>query len=426
MGVRGEHEDGRGRVERAVVGGALDLILYAGKGGVGKTTVAAATAQHLAESGCRTLLVSVDPAHSLADVLQLPSGVLAPAAEDSAPTEVSSHLFALELDARAEVQQHWARIHDYLERLFVHQGVDAGVASELATLPGAYELAALLAVDRELSSDAWDLVVLDCAPTASALRMTTLPDVTRGMLRVVLGALRGMAGVAHPLAERLWAAPLPDALALESVESLLYQRLTALRQRLVAPSTAVRLVVTPERLGLDEARRAYTDLCLFELGVDAVVINRVLSEVDCDTDVFLGELARAQGEVLREIEEAFPELAILQAPLLDAEATGAERLRALGRALFSDTGAAAWLSSATAGLRFGGPAECPTLCLPLPGVQAEALDLVRVGDALILTTPRRRRAIPLPRRLARRPLAQARLEGGMLEVAFGPAPEPAR
>ena len=105
---------------------------------------------------------------------------------------------------------------------------------------------------------------------------------------------------------------------------------------------------------------------------------------------------------------------------------GAERLRALGRALFSDTGAAAWLSSATAGLRFGGPAECPTLCLPLPGVQAEALDLVRVGDALILTTPRRRRAIPLPRRLARRPLAQARLEGGMLEVAFGPAPEPAR
>ena len=433
--ARVNHDRPRERGELAQELEDLDLVLYTGKGGVGKTTTAAATALRSAELGRRTLVVSADPAHSLGDVLQRPlaSRELAEALEpdfdgaDLSSTralpavEVTSKLFALELDARPLVRRHWARIHDYLAKLFTHHGIDAGIASELATLPGAFELAVLLAVDRAVTSAEYDLVVVDLAPTASALRMTTLPDVARGMLKVVLGALRGASGIAGPLAQRMIAAPLPDADVFESVQSLLYRNLTSLRRRLVAPSTAVRLVVTPERMVIDEARRAYTDLCLFELSVDAVVINRVLEDVagaEPQTP-FLREMFAAQTECMAEIATCFAPLPTLQAPFCEDELVGPARLALLAEAMFGDRAPGGRLAPAHANLRFEGHADAPTLCLAMPGVAPGDLEVVKVDGDLIITTPRRRRSIPLPRRVARLSLLSARLEAGQLEVAFG-------
>jgi len=405
----------------------LGLVLYTGKGGVGKTTTAAATALRSAELGQRTLVVSADPAHSLGDVLQrrLASRELAEELADRgalAPlpaVEVTSKLFALELDARPLVRQHWARIHDYLAKLFRHHGIDASIASELATLPGAFELAVLLAVDRAVESGEYDLVVVDLAPTASALRMTTLPDVARGMLRVVLGALRGVSGIAGPLAQRMISAPLPDADVFESVQSLLYRNLTSLRRRLVAPSTAVRLVVTPERMVIDEARRAYTDLCLFEMSVDAVVTNRVFPDVAEEDTPFLREMLKAQAECMAELASCFAPLPILQAPFCEDELVGPVRLASLGEAIFGDRPPGVRLAPAHANLRFEGDADAPTLYLAMPGVAPEELDVVKVEGDLVVTTQRRRRSVPLPRRVARLSLVSARLEAGQLAVAFG-------
>jgi arsenite-transporting ATPase len=406
----------------------LDLVLYTGKGGVGKTTTAAATALRSAELGQRTLIVSADPAHSLRDVLgpdcpplalthALDAGSLREAAALD-PYEVSGKLFAVELDARVEVRRHWERIHRYLAKLFAHHGIEESVAADLATLPGAFELATLLAVDRAAASGAYDLVVVDCAPSASALRMSTLPEVARGMLRVLLGVLRKVSGVALPVAARVVDAPLPDAEVLGSIESLLYQNLSALRRRLAADSTAVRLVVTPEQMVIDEAARTYTDLCLFQVGCDAIVVNRVLPEVAAE-EPFFRELLRSQTQRLAEIEARFAPLPVLHAPLYEEEVTGLERLTELGQLLFGDTSPRARRSRPREGLRFGGEPDAPVLRLPLPGTRPDELDVAKVGGELVVTTPRRRRSIPLPRRIARLDLRGARLEAGQLEVRFG-------
>jgi arsenite-transporting ATPase len=390
------------------------LVFYTGKGGVGKTTTAAATAAWAAARGTRTLVLSADPAHSLGDVLATRLG--------PEPREVAPRLHALEVDASAEMERHWGAIREYLERLFRHQGIEAVVAEELALLPGAEETAALLAVEGHARGGRFDLVVVDCAPTGSTLRLVTLPEVATTALRVALRVQRALAAVVSPIARALVSLPLPDADVFRDAERLLYERLAQVRSLLLEAATSVRLVVTPERLVIDEAIRAHTDLCLFELACDAVVMNRLLPPEVAAED-FFGDWARVQEERCAEVADAFAPLPLLRAALARDEVVGVEALAAHGASLFGGGDPGARLCRAPR-LRFGRRPDASgafRVELPLPHARRGALDVAKLDDRILVRSGALRRAIPLPRRLARLALAGARLEGERLVVRLGPA-----
>lgn len=385
----------------------MRLLLYTGKGGVGKTTTAAATAARCADLGLRALVLSADPAHSLGDVLDRELG--------PEPRRVADGLMAVELDAGSELERHWGRVRDYLVTLFRYQGIEDTVSEELALLPGAEELTTLLAVERLARSRRYDVVVVDCAPTDSTLRLVSLPDATRGALRLLLRMQRAIAGIATPLAGALVPVPLPDSDVFRDAEELLFKRLRSLRRMLSAGGTSVRIVATPERMVIEEARRAYTELCLFDLAVDAVVMNRVLPASAADEPFFRDQVER-QAERRRELVEHFAPLPVLDGLLGEDELVGLEALSAHGAALFGDRAPHAELGSG-ARLRFEGA----TARLPLPGAHADDLEVAKVDGELVVRAGDRRRAIVLPRTLARRALASAALVDGELRVEFAAA-----
>lgn len=390
----------------------MRVVLYTGKGGVGKTTTSAATAVRAAETGRRVLVVSADPAHSLGDVLGMRLGADAQA--------IAPRLDALEIDARAELALHWGAIRDYLVALFRYQGIEDVVAEELALLPGAEELATLVAVDELARAGAYDLIVVDCAPTDSTLRLVTLPDVAHGALRILLRVQRAVASVVTPLATGVVPVPLPDGRVFRDAERLLYRTLRRLRQRLLDPQTTVRIVLTPERMVIDEARRAFRDLSLFEIACDAVVMNRVLP-AEAAEEEFFREWAQLQSDRLEEVRGHFAPLDVLPAPLQDDEVIGLERLAAHGAALFGDRDPAGRLGEVAA-VHFDRSDAGYRVRIPLPGATAAELDVSVVDDELIVRAGARRRALLLPGRVAASRLAGARLQDGELVVSFEPAP----
>jgi arsenite-transporting ATPase len=313
-------------------------------------------------------------------------------------------------------------VRGYLTALFRHQGIESIVADELALLPGAEEMAALLAVEEHARSGAYDLVVVDCAPTGATLRLVTLPEVATRGLRVALRLQRAVAAALTPLARTVLPVPLPDAGVFRELEELLYERLAAIRALLLAPTTSVRLVTTPERMVVDEAVRAHTDLCLFELGCDAVVVNRLLPP-DAAAEPHFAEWARVHAARLAEVETLFPGLPVLRAALAPDEVVGAAALAAHGGALYGERDPAARLADPPR-LRFARRPDAGggfAVELPLPHARREELDVAKLDDALLVRTGALRRAIPLPRRLARLSLASARLDAGRLVVRLAPA-----
>jgi arsenite-transporting ATPase len=393
------------------------LVFYTGKGGVGKTTTAAATAALAAARGSRALVVSADPAHSLGDVL---GTALFGAGRE--PRAIAPRLAALEVDARAELERHWGSIRDYLVALFRHQGIEAVVADELALLPGAEEMAALLAVEQAVRSGDFDLVVVDCAPTGSTLRLVTLPEVATRGLRIALKVQRALAAAVTPLARAVLPVPLPDSAVFRDLEALLYERLAAIRSLLLGPTTTLRLVVTPERMVIDEAVRTHTDLCLFDLACDAVVLNRLLPP-EAAVEHGFEEWGRLQEERAAEIEGLFPGLALLRAPLAPDEVVGVEALAMHGAEVFGARDPASRLADPPR-LRFARRPDAGggfRIELPLPHAHAADLDVAKLDDSLLVRAGGIRRAIPLPRRLARLSLAHARLERERLVVRLAPA-----
>jgi arsenite-transporting ATPase len=384
------------------------LVLYTGKGGVGKTTTAAATAACAAARGRRTLVASADSAHSLGDVLECRLG--------PRPKQVGPGLDAIEIDARVEMLRHWGRIREYLVSMFEYHGIDAVVAEELALLPGAEEITTLLAVEEYAKSGGYEFVVIDCAPTDSTLRLVTLPDIAHRFLRILIPVMAVVSGVATPLARRLVSAPLPDSKVFRDVDALLYRRLTALQKRLTDPATSVRMVVTPERMVIDEARRAHTDLALFEVGCDAVVMNRLLPEAAASED-FFQSWYRLQEDRRHEVAGLFAPVPMLTAPLAEDEVTGIEQLTAHGERIFADVAPDALLSEAPR-VRFTRSGADYLAIVPLPNADPQHLDVVKVADELTITTGSRRRSLKLPRRFASLHLAAARLDGPSMEVAF--------
>jgi arsenite-transporting ATPase len=330
-------------------------------------------------------------------------------------------LDALEVDARDVIEGHWGQVRAYVVELLRHQGIDEVVAEELALLPGADELATLVSVEDHATSGQYDLIIVDCAPTGSALRLVTLPEVAHSGFKWLLRLQRAAATIAEPIASGLVGAPLPKAEVFAEAERLLYKTLEQLRARLLSKETSIRLVVTPETMVIDEARRSLTDLALFELASDAVVMNRVWPD-EALREEFFRDWGRSQEERLRDVETHFAPMAMLVAPLQADEVCGFEALAAHGEALFAGLDPIAVLGTRP-GLRFERNKQQASLRLPMNGRDAKGVQVLRVDDELVIGVESRRRRIPLPAALASLEVERVFVEGGELVVTFANDPD---
>jgi arsenite-transporting ATPase len=381
-------------------------ILYTGKGGVGKTSVAAATARRCAAAGLRTLVISTDPAHSLADALQTEVG--------GAPTEVAKRLHAQQVMAQDELEVHWSAVSEWLGGLLTERGVDRIAAEELTVPPGGDELFSLLVLKAHVESGEWDVIVVDCAPTGETLRLLSFPDAARWWLDKVLGKEQSMISAARPLARMFLDVQLPDEKVLAEVQRLV-GNLVAMHELLRdASRVTMRLVMTPDRMVVAEAMRTYTYLNLYGYLTDAVVVNRVFP--DELSDGYFGAWHAVQQEQLEMVASAFA-VPVLKAPYFASEVIGAERLDELAAAIFAETDPAAVLhdrltqelsmADGTASLR-----------LDLPFAERGDVSLKKIGLELLVRVDGHKRTIVLPGALAGFKPISAVLEEGSLVVGF--------
>ena len=388
----------------------MRVLLFTGKGGVGKTTTAAATAVRAARLGTKTLVASTDTSHSLADALGVPL-----AAE---PTEVETGLFAQQIDARARSEQSWRGIQEYLLAVLDHAGLDPLAAEELTVLPGAEEVLALLEVRDQVRRGPWDLVVLDCAPTAETLRLLALPEALAAYLGRGLTPERRVARVLRPVMGRA-GVPLPDDLVIDAL-SRLHVELGDVREVLTAPGTSVRLVLTPEAVVVAEARRTLTTLALYGYTVDGIVANRVVPDGD---DPWRASWAAAQAVLLDDVRASFAPAPVLVSPYGDREPVGADALADLADDVYAGSGAD-WLDVADTppAVRVERSGEEFVLELPLPLADRRDVDLARRGDELVVTVGSHRRVLVLPSALRRCTVVGAALREGTLRIRFEPDP----
>ncbi len=386
------------------------LVVVTGKGGVGKTTVAAATAARAAEQGRRTLVVSTDPAHSLADVFGRSIG--------DEPTAIGSRLHAQQLDARLRLERRWTVLRGYLAELLHWAGASTLGAEELTVLPGAEELLALTAVADELAAGRWDLVVVDCAPTAETMRLLSLPEVLTWWMDRVLPVGRRVGAVLAPAARALTGVPVAGAGVWEALGRL-QQDLSTVRDVLTdGERTSVRLVTTAEKVVVAETRRTATYLALFGLHVDAVVVNRLLP--DRVVDPFFDRWRRREAEQLTVLAEGFAPVPVLRAALGDDEPVGVPTLRRFAREIYGRRRPAERLHAA-ARLRLSTEEGATVLDVDLGFAERGAVELARRGDELVITVGPYRRAVVLPDQLAGRPVLGGGVRDGRLQVRFAPA-----
>jgi len=383
------------------------VLLFTGKGGVGKTTAAAATAVRCADAGLRTVVLSTDPAHSLADAFDVPLGPLA------AP--ISDGLWGQQLDAQERMEESWHDIQGYLREVFSWAGVDGLEAEELSVIPGLDEIFALTDIKAYTESGEWDVVVVDCAPTAETIRFLSLPDILARYMERLFPVGRRVNKVLAPVLSRVTSLPVADDRVFAAT-SAFYDRLDGVREILTDPArTSVRLVVNPERMVIAEARRTYTYLSLFGYRVDAVIANRLLP--DAVADPWFERWKELHVEHLKTIEDSFAPLPVLKVELAPVELVGMEALRGFGERVYGSLDAAAILHEGQP-LKITRRAGRTTLSLELPFADRDDLELGRRGDELLVKVGPYRRAISLPDSLRSRPIADASLKQGRLKVIF--------
>ncbi len=385
----------------------MRILLFTGKGGVGKTTTAAATALRCAEAGHRTIVLSTDPAHSLSDAFDVDLGDLA--------VEVAPGLWGQQLDAQDRMEDSWEQIRSYLQEVFRWGGVDEIEAEELSVVPGLDEIFALTDIKRYAASGEWDVIVVDCAPTAETIRLLSLPAVLAWWMERLFPMGRRVNKVVSPLLGQVTGLPVPDDDVFGAVERF-YDRLDGVKELLTDRAvTSARLVVNPERMVVAEARRTYTYLSLFGYAVDAVVANRLLpDEIE---DPWFAAWKQRHLEHLATIEEGFAPLPVLRASLAPHELVGIERLRDFGAALYGDDDPAAILADVEP-LRMERVDDGDLLVIDLPFTDKDELALGRRRDELLVRVGPYRRAVLLPDSLRGRKVTDAALRDGALRVLF--------
>ncbi len=386
----------------------MRTILYTGKGGVGKTSVAAATALKAAKAGKKVLVMSTDPAHSLSDAFDAKVG--------PEPKEMATGLFAQEMDQGAMLEEYWAEIREYMTALYEWQGTDSLTAEELAMLPGMDELFGLLMVRRHYDEGLYDALILDAAPTGETLRLLSLPEQISWYVEKIFPVQRRAAKVVRPFARRARVSslpPLPEDSFFGALQRL-YEAIIGVEEILTDRENAsVRLVANAEKMVIAEARRAYTYLNLYDYPVDAVVVNRLLPE--SVKDPYFDKWREAQGRHLDSIEEAFSPVPIFTARLFEREMFGLEALERLGEDVFGKEDALSVFFRGTTHeiVKSDGGYE---VVLNLPLVEKGSVDLSKKGTELLVRVGGYRRNVLLPDSMVRLRAAGAKMEGDKIRV----------
>lgn len=392
----------------------MRIILYAGKGGVGKTTMSAATGVECARRGKRTLVMSLDPAHSLSDSFDLPRSLMD--FGGGQPVAVCDRLWIQELDLQRELDENWGEVFQYLSTLLRTTGLREVLADELAILPGMEEVACLLHINRYAREKKFDVVVLDCAPTGEAMRFISLPTSLEWYMHKLFRLQRNVLRVVRPVAKRLTDVPIPEDKYFAAIQRL-FVKLEGVEALLQNPKvTTARLVTNPEKMVLKETQRAFTYFHLFDLTVDAIVMNRVLPASVRD-EFFAGWRASQQGYI-EEAADCFAPVPIWYVELGRREMLGRGELERLADTLFKDKDPAAVFFAEKA-FEFSKENGRYVLSIRAPFLKGGEIDLVKSHDELIVRVGSFKRYVALPRRMAALEPSGASLEGGTVKVVFG-------
>jgi arsenite-transporting ATPase len=390
----------------------MRIIVHTGKGGVGKTSVSAATALHCAEMGLKTIVISTDTAHSLADSLDIKIG--------PEPVQLYDNLWAQEVDARYTMDKYWWRIQNYLIEVFKqHQAVEEIVAEEVTILPGLEEGAHLLWINQYFEAAAFDVLIVDAAPTAETLRLLSLPDASRWWFQRMMNLMRGAASrFLRPLAKPLLGAELPERAELESVQ-ILFDTLDNVAKLLSDPSiSTMRLVLSPEKMVIKETQRTYTYLNLYGYPTDAVICNRIIP--DAVTDPYFTAWKALQRQNMQLVEEAFGGLKVLQAPLFDSDVVGMDDLRRLAGHLYQADSPIDIMSAGygSHSIKQDAATGDYLLRIPLPFAEKADIDLYRSADELTVRVGPYRRNIVLPYKFWKLETGSAAFVDGALQIRF--------
>jgi arsenite/tail-anchored protein-transporting ATPase len=388
------------------------VILFTGKGGVGKTSVAAATAVQCARAGYRTVVMSTDPAHSLGDSFDVELGT------DLTP--ISNNLWAHEVSSLHEMQRHWAKLHEYAVEVFSTQGLDEVVAEEVANPPGMDEIASLMWIKHYAQRDEHDVLIVDCAPTGETLQLLTFPDAAKWWLDKIYPWERRAMRLARPVLQPMMGIPLPSDEVYASLKDLLLD-LGGMRKVLTDPAvTTVRIVLNLEKMVVKEAKRAFSYLSLFGYVTDAVIVNRLLPDEVHDELFKKWQRIHKRYEV--EVQQSFAGIPILNVPLFDQEVVGEKMLLRMARETYGDRDPADHFAHSNP-QRIDKDGSDYVLTLKVPFVDRTAIDLSRHNGELYVTVGNYRREISLPSVLAKRDTAGATIHDGELRVRFARRPE---
>ena len=385
----------------------MRVILFTGKGGVGKTSVAAATALRSAELGYRTIVLSTDAAHSLSDSFDVPLG--------SEPRLIIPNLWGQETELSQTLETQWGSIQRYLSALLAWRGIDEMVAEEIAIFPGMEELANLLYIVRYQDEGQYDVIILDCAPTGETLRLLSFPEVMHWWMTRMFPIGRKVAGVVYPLARALVDMPLPDSEVFASIEEL-YSELDKIRILLTdAEKTSVRLVVNPEKMVIKEAQRTFTYLNLYGYVTDLIICNRLIPEVV--KDHYFQAWKDSQRKHRQLIRECFAPLPISDVPLMEQEVVGIPMLKVMTEALYGgDDPTTIFFQGQVQDIQKAGKHYVLTLALPFSS--KEKISLTQSGNELTIQVANFRRNVILPHALRGLAVSEAKLEESKLRIKF--------
>jgi arsenite/tail-anchored protein-transporting ATPase len=394
------------------------ILLFSGKGGVGKTSLAAATGVKLAELKYRTLVMSIDPAHSLADSFDLENELFHVHTSD--PLPISEHLSIFELNIQKEIKRHWQEISSYVSSVLRTTGISGVEAEELAILPGMEELSAMMYINQYRREQTYDVIVLDAAPTAESMRFISMPTTLDWYMKHIFPFQRNLLKAVRPIANRVAPFELPADSYFLNIRDL-FQKLEGVDEIMEDPyTTSVRLVTNPEKMVLRETQRAFVYFSLHGLTVDTIIVNRVLpSDVQ---DAWFSQWHASQEKILHEIEEYFAPIPVKQVPLFAQEVLGRQRLRELAALLYpgsEDPSAVIRTEKAYTFDKSNGVYEIRML---LPFATKGEIGLFKKGDELIVEVGTLRRHIGLPRSLASLLPSRARLDNHVLTVEMKEAP----
>ena len=389
------------------------IIIFSGKGGVGKTTVAAATALRCAEDGLKTIAVSIDIAHSLSDAFQLDTDL-----HDhnrGKPRRIRENLWIQEVDIQEELEHHWGEVSQYLAALLGSSGITEVLAAELAIIPGMEDVVSLLYINQYYRDNAYDVIVIDCAPTGESLRFLSMPATLEWYIRKVFKLERSLMKVARPIAKRLTDIPLPEDTYFASLQEL-FSRLEGVdRVLLDREITSIRLVTNAERMVVRETQRAFMYFCLYGLVVDAVIVNRLFPNFL--QDEYLKDWLATQQKILEQVRTVFHPVPIYKVNIYKDEVVGLNRLSEIGRAIYGDTDPSAVLHEEKV-YEIEQHNGDFVLKIKLPFVTKEYVDLFKQEGDLVVRIGSFKRHVFLPRVLAHRKPARASLNNDELTIQF--------